>query len=55
MIDSRDTRVKLEDIPTFRDFSDVFPKDLSSILIVREDEFGIDIMPGIQPISKAPY
>ena len=36
MIDFRDTGVKLEDIPIARDFSNVFPKDLPSVLIERE-------------------
>ena len=55
MTDSRDMRVKLEDIPTVRDFLDVFPQDLSSVFIERKFKFGIDIMIGTQPISIALY
>ena len=55
MLDTTDILLKLEDIPGVRDFFDVFSKDLPSVLIEREIEFGIDVMPGTQPISWAPY
>nr|GFD33166.1 reverse transcriptase [Tanacetum cinerariifolium] len=38
-----------------RDFSDVFPEELPGIPPKRKVEFGIELIPGIQPISKAPY
>ena len=55
MLNTRDIRLKLEDKPVVRDFSDVFSKDLLSLLIGREIEFRIDVIPGTQPISCAPY
>nr|GEZ42269.1 reverse transcriptase [Tanacetum cinerariifolium] len=38
-----------------RDFSDVFLEELSGIPPEREVEFGIELVSGTQPISKAPY
>jgi hypothetical protein len=38
-----------------RDFSDVFPEELSGMPPNREVEFVIDLLPGTAPISKRPY
>jgi hypothetical protein len=35
-----------------RDFSDVFPEELSGMPPYREVEFVIDLLPGTAPISK---
>ncbi|GAU42269.1 hypothetical protein TSUD_81770 [Trifolium subterraneum] len=48
-------RVKLEEIPVVREFSDVFPEDISDLPPEREVEFSIDLVPGTSPISMAPY
>nr|GFC12519.1 putative reverse transcriptase domain-containing protein [Tanacetum cinerariifolium] len=45
----------LETHPVVRDFSDVFPEELPGIPPEREVEFGIELVSGTQPISKAPY
>jgi len=45
----------LENIPIVREFLDVFSSDLPDELVDREIEFNIDVAPGTQPISKAPY
>nr|GEZ59931.1 hypothetical protein [Tanacetum cinerariifolium] len=45
----------LETHPVVRDFTDVFPKELSGIPPEREVEFGIELVLGSEPISKAPY
>nr|GFA24604.1 putative reverse transcriptase domain-containing protein [Tanacetum cinerariifolium] len=45
----------LETHPVVRDFSDVFTEELLIIPPEREVEFGIELVPGTQPISKAPY
>ncbi|GAU51960.1 hypothetical protein TSUD_417460 [Trifolium subterraneum] len=47
--------VKLEEIPVVREFSDVFPEDISDLPPEREVEFSIDLVPGTSPISMAPY
>ncbi|XP_071718939.1 uncharacterized protein [Rutidosis leptorrhynchoides] len=42
-------------IDVVREFPDVFPDELQGLPPVREVEFSIDLIPGSQPISKAPY
>jgi hypothetical protein len=49
-----EVEAKLEDIPVVRDFPDVFAK-ISGLPPDREVEFTIELMPGTQPIHKAPY
>ena len=39
----------------FREFLEVFPKDISDLPPEREIEFSIDLVPGVGPISIAPY
>ena len=38
-----------------REFDDVFPAELPGLPPDREINFCIDLIPGTQPISKAPY
>ncbi|KAI3732801.1 hypothetical protein L1987_64010 [Smallanthus sonchifolius] len=45
----------IQDIPIIRDFPKVFPKDLSGIPPVRQEEFRIDLIPGANPVARAPY
>ncbi|XP_027348078.1 uncharacterized protein LOC113859530 [Abrus precatorius] len=47
--------VETEYIPVVRDFLEVFPKDVYELLPEREIEFTIDLIPGTNPISVAPY
>ena len=47
--------LKVEDIPVVKEFPDVFSKELPRLPPDREVEFTIDLVPGISPISKAPY
>ena len=42
-------------VPIVREYRDVFPEDLPGLPPEREVEFGIDLIPGTAPISKAPY
>ena len=55
VLESKRGKVKLEDIPVVKEFSDVFPKDLSGFLPKREVDLSIEILPGTTPISMAPY
>nr|GFA76330.1 reverse transcriptase [Tanacetum cinerariifolium] len=41
--------------PIVLEFPDVFPDELPGIPPVREVEFNIELIPGAEPISKAPY
>nr|GEY91736.1 putative reverse transcriptase domain-containing protein [Tanacetum cinerariifolium] len=45
----------LETHPVVRDFFDVFSKELPGIPPEREVKFGIELVSGSEPISKAPY
>ncbi|KAL8098148.1 hypothetical protein AgCh_031067 [Apium graveolens] len=47
--------VRIEDIPIVRDYPDVFPDEFHGLPPDREIEFTIDLAPGTEPVSKAPY
>ena len=49
-----DSRVPY-DVPVVSEFVDVFPDELPGLPPHREVEFGIDLAPGVVPISKASY
>jgi hypothetical protein len=50
------TMVKsIEEIPVVREFSGVFPDDLSGMPHERDIEFKIELQPGTAPIAKSPY
>ncbi|CAL2257383.1 unnamed protein product [Prunus armeniaca] len=51
----RDKGLKLEDVPVVQEFPDVFPEDLPGLPPHREIEFTIELVPGTNPISQAPY
>ncbi|XP_070029727.1 uncharacterized protein [Nicotiana sylvestris] len=44
-----------QSVPVVREFPEVFPDDLRGIPPKRIIDFGIDFMPGTQPISIPPY
>ncbi|XP_039009398.1 uncharacterized protein LOC120137806 [Hibiscus syriacus] len=46
---------RVNDIPMVREFLDVFPKDLPGLPPNCEVEFTIEIYPGTEPVSMAPY
>ncbi|GKG28749.1 hypothetical protein Tco_0416114, partial [Tanacetum coccineum] len=46
---------RLEDVPTVRDFLEVFPKDLPGLPPIRQVEFQINLVPGAAPVARAPY
>jgi len=37
------------------EFEDVFPEELPGLPLQREIDFGIELIPGAQPISKIPH
>nr|GEY18521.1 hypothetical protein [Tanacetum cinerariifolium] len=45
----------IENLSVVREFADVFPDELPRLPLAREIEFGIELIPGAKPISKAPY
>ncbi|GJR69760.1 retrotransposon protein, putative, ty3-gypsy subclass [Tanacetum coccineum] len=46
---------RLEDVPTVRDFLEVFPEDLFGLPPTRQVEFQIDLVPGAALVARAPY
>ncbi|GJZ52770.1 putative reverse transcriptase domain-containing protein, partial [Tanacetum coccineum] len=46
---------RLEDVPIVREFPEVFPEDLPGLPPARQVEFQIDLVPGVAPITRAPY
>ncbi|XP_027936277.1 uncharacterized protein LOC114191305 [Vigna unguiculata] len=42
-------------IPVVREFEDVFPEEVPGLPPRREVEFSIDLVPGVGPVSIAPY
>ncbi|KAA3487864.1 hypothetical protein EPI10_031663 [Gossypium australe] len=42
------------DIRTVKEFPDVFPEEMSGLPLNHEVEFGIELIPGIAPVSIAP-
>ena len=50
-----EARLTVEKIRIVREFPDVFPEELPGLPPVREVEFGIEVIPGTNPISKQPY
>ncbi|GJW59924.1 reverse transcriptase domain-containing protein [Tanacetum coccineum] len=46
---------KLNDIVVVRNFSEVFPDDLSGLPHSREIEFHTDLIPVAMPVAKSPY
>nr|GEV21615.1 hypothetical protein [Tanacetum cinerariifolium] len=54
-IEDKSNEKRLEDVPTVRNFPDVFPEDLPGLPPIRQVEFQIDLVPGAAPIARAPY
>ena len=55
VIDSKRGQIELENILVVKDFPDVFPEELPSILLEREVDLYIEILRGTTPTSRAPY
>ncbi|GJW79465.1 hypothetical protein Tco_0143440 [Tanacetum coccineum] len=53
--EDKSEKKRLEDVPIIQDFPDVFPKGLSGLLLTRQVEFQIDLIPGVAPVAQAPY
>ena len=55
VIDFKRKHVNLEDILMIKEFSYVFPKELTGLPLGREVDLSIEVLHGIAPISRAPY
>jgi hypothetical protein len=49
------TELPLKKIPVVCEYADVFPNELPGMPPDRDIEFGIELQPGMTPISKRPY
>ncbi|GJU31143.1 putative reverse transcriptase domain-containing protein [Tanacetum coccineum] len=54
-IENESEEKRLEDVPTVRNFLEVFPEDLPGLPPTRQVEFQIDLVPGAAPVARAPY
>nr|GEZ58780.1 hypothetical protein [Tanacetum cinerariifolium] len=55
LMSAKEKEKKLEDIIVVRNFSEVFPDDLSRLPSSREIKFCIDLIPGAMSVTKSPY
>ncbi|XP_074355679.1 uncharacterized protein LOC141695322 [Apium graveolens] len=55
IIDTEKEALNLYEIRIVREFPDVFPDELLGLPPDREIEFSIDLVPGAEPESRAPY
>ncbi|KAL8088253.1 hypothetical protein AgCh_038144 [Apium graveolens] len=55
VLDTEKGSPKIEDIPVVCEFLDVFLDELLGLPLDREIELTIDLAPGTEPVSKAPY
>ena len=53
--ETKEQRLKLEDILVVNEFPEVFPEELPRLPSNREIEFKIDLLPETSLILKAPY
>ena len=45
----------MEDIPVIKEFHDMFLEELLGLPPEREVDMAIEVLPGTNPISRAPY
>jgi hypothetical protein len=55
MVVEGEAALRVQDIRVVCDFADVFPAELPGISLERNASFEIKLIPGTQPIHKAPY
>ncbi|GKE46791.1 hypothetical protein Tco_1478049 [Tanacetum coccineum] len=46
---------RLEDVPTVRDYPEVFLEDLPGLPSIRQVKFQTDLVPGATPVARSPY
>jgi hypothetical protein len=45
----------VENTAVVKDYPEVFPTELTTLPPSREVEFTIDLIPGMEPVSRTPY
>ena len=52
---SGDETLRLEDYQVLQEFQDVFPNEIPRLPPQRDINFTIELVPGVEPVSKTPY
>nr|GEY25609.1 putative reverse transcriptase domain-containing protein [Tanacetum cinerariifolium] len=55
IVADKSNKKQLKDVPIVQDFSEVFPEDLPGLLLTRQVEFQIDLIPGVAPVARVAY
>ncbi|GKA96111.1 putative reverse transcriptase domain-containing protein [Tanacetum coccineum] len=55
VLEKKSDEKRLEDKPVVKEFSEVFPEELHGLPPVHQVEFQIDLIPGVEPVARAPY
>ncbi|XP_071713551.1 uncharacterized protein [Rutidosis leptorrhynchoides] len=55
VIDAKKEKKSITDIPVVSEFPEVFSDELPGLPPVREVEYKIELVPGTNPVAKAPY
>eukprot|EP00253_Pinus_taeda_P029084 PITA_29084 len=53
--DSKNKTAILNNIPVIQEFTDVFPEEIPGLPPKRNIDFTIELVPGVAPVSRAPY
>lgn len=51
----KDKTTALDNIPVVQEFADVFPEEVPGLPPKRDIDFTIELIPGVAPVSQAPY
>ena len=54
-LEEEDPMRKTLDHPILQENANVFPREIPSMPLKRDNDFSIDLTPGVEPISRAPY
>nr|GEW65901.1 hypothetical protein [Tanacetum cinerariifolium] len=55
VMEKKSDEKRMEDIPVVREFLKVFPEDLLGLPSIRQVEFQINLIPGVEPVARASY
>ena len=55
VVDSKKGQVNLEDISVIKEFPNMLPEELPGLPPEREVDLCVELLPGMTPISRAPY
>jgi hypothetical protein len=55
VLESKKKENQLANLPIVKEFSNVFPYELSRVLLEMEVEVSIDVLPDMSSITQSPY